>query len=154
MDHDIVLKDLPGITIASIRDKISAYGDVGMLYRELFPILGKAFVRFAGPPLSIYHDPEYKASNVDVEAGVPVQGKPKEKGRIKVRELEPVKAACIVHKGPFDSIGSVYESLMKWIEANGYRISGLAREVYIKSMGQTKNPADYVTEIQIPVEKA
>jgi effector-binding domain-containing protein len=154
MDQDIVLKDLPKITIASIRDKIPAYGEVGKLYGELFPTLGRAFVRFAGPPFSIYHDPEYRESDIDVEAAVPVKGKPKERGRIKVRELEPVKAACMVHKGSFESIAPVYQALMKWIDVNGYRISGPPREVHIKSVGQVKNPADYITEVQVPVEKA
>jgi effector-binding domain-containing protein len=153
-NYNVVLKETPRQTIASIWDTIPAYGDVGKLYGELFPTLGRRFVRFAGPPLSIYHDPEYKQTDVDVEAAVPVQGKPKEVGRIKVRELEPGTVASTVHKGPFEGIGGAYDAVMKWVEANGYRASGPAREVYIKSMGQAKSPEDYVTEVQIPVAKA
>ena len=43
---------------------------------------------------------------------------------------------------------------MRWIEENGYRIAGHSREVYMRGPGEGIDPAHYVTEVQIPVEKA
>jgi effector-binding domain-containing protein len=45
---------------------------------------------------------------------------------------------------------------MSWIESNGYKTSGPCREVYLKGPGLILkgNPANYLTEIQQPVEKA
>jgi len=42
---------------------------------------------------------------------------------------------------------------MRWVESSGYRLAGPGREVYLQYERQG-NPADYVTEIQYPVEKA
>jgi effector-binding domain-containing protein len=44
---------------------------------------------------------------------------------------------------------------MGWIEGNGYRIAGPMRETYLRGPGPDQpDPATYVTEIQVPVEKA
>ncbi|MBK5107822.1 MAG: GyrI-like domain-containing protein, partial [Anaerolineales bacterium] len=38
--------------------------------------------------------------------------------------------ATVVHDGPFITIGEAYAAILKWIEANGYKINGPAREIY------------------------
>jgi len=43
--------------------------------------------------------------------------------------------------------------LLKWIDANGYRIAGPIREVYVQGPEPGRDPSDYVTEIQFPVEQ-
>jgi effector-binding domain-containing protein len=52
-------------------------------------------------------------------------------------------------------IGQSYTALMKWVEANKYEINGLHHEVYLKGPGPILkgNPANYITEIQLPVKK-
>ena len=60
--------------------------------------------------------------------------------------------ATTVHKGAFNNLGQAYDALMKWIDANGYRIAGSCREVYVKY--NRDDLAGNVTEIQFPVEKA
>ncbi|MCZ7546172.1 MAG: GyrI-like domain-containing protein [Anaerolineae bacterium] len=45
-----------------------------------------------------------------------------------------------------------YQAFGQWLEANGYHISGPSREVYLQYAPEM-GPADYVTEIQFPVEK-
>jgi effector-binding domain-containing protein len=41
---------------------------------------------------------------------------------------------------------------MGWIEANGYRLTGPDREIYLQGGTDPDDPS-YVTEIQQPVEK-
>ncbi len=73
-------------------------------------------------------------------------------GRIKVRYLEGVEQmACIVHKGPYQTLGLAYTALSKWIQENGYTISGPQRELYLKGEWDSESTGDYITEIQIPV---
>jgi effector-binding domain-containing protein len=43
--------------------------------------------------------------------------------------------------------------MMRWIETNGYRITGPGREVFLKAPGPGVAPSDYVTEIQLPVAR-
>ena len=42
---------------------------------------------------------------------------------------------------------------MDWIEQNGYRASGLARESYIDGIWNCTDESQWLTEIQVPVEK-
>ena len=62
--------------------------------------------------------------------------------------------ACAVHHGPFVTIGDAYKALISWTEANGYRINGPCREVYLRcaEKGSQTDP-NTVTEIQFPVDK-
>ena len=61
-------------------------------------------------------------------------------------------AASLMYKGPFEGISEPYNALGKWIESNGYHISGEIREVYMSDPAKTK-PDDYVTRIPMPVAK-
>jgi len=153
--QEVVLKKVPALTVASVRDVIPTYGDVGQLYGEIFAHLGQHRVRPAGPPLAIYYDKEYRERDVDVEAAVPVAGSVPEGDRVTGRQLPAVEEmACIVHQGSYDTIGEAYSRLMAWIEANGYRICRPNREVYVRGCESGGDPSTYVTEVQIPVEKA
>lgn len=59
-----------------------------------------------------------------------------------------------LRQGPYERIGEAYNAVMTWLEPNGYHIAGPVREVYLRGPGDTENPEEYVTEIQVPVEKA
>ena len=150
--QEVVLKEVPAQPVASLRDTAPAYSAVGQFLGEVFAHLGQHRVSPAGPPISIYHDHEYREKDVDVEAVVPVTGAVPEGERVKARELAAVEAACIVHQGSYDTLEGTYGQLMCWIEANGYSISGPIREVYME--WQEDDPSGNVTEIQIPVENA
>jgi effector-binding domain-containing protein len=74
---------------------------------------------------------------------------------VKARELPGAEQmACLVHEGSYETVGGTYGQLMKWIEANGYRVTGPCREVYLQGPESGGDPSTYVTEIQFPVEKA
>jgi effector-binding domain-containing protein len=152
--QEVVLKRVPAVTVASVRATIPSYGDVGQLYGEVFGHLGRHSVGPAGPAIGIYYDEEYRESDVDVEAAVPLSRAVPESGRVQVRELPAVDAmACIVHEGSFDTLGATYGQLMGWIEAGGYRICGPCREVYVQWHQPGEDTSGDVTEIQVPVEK-
>ena len=52
------------------------------------------------------------------------------------------------------TIGEAHEAVLRWIEANGYRIVGSDREIYLyNTMPIRLDDPSYVTEIQYPVEK-
>ncbi len=154
-DYHITTKKIEPQLVASIRDVLPTYGEIGRLYREIFEYLGKKMVfKPAGPVMMIGHDDEYKEKDVDVEVAVPIDKKISGSDRVKVYELPSLDhAACIIHKGRYENIGEAYNALMAWIESNGYQISGPDRELYFTDPSKVKDPADNVTEIQFPVEK-
>ena len=43
--------------------------------------------------------------------------------------------------------------MMDWIEQNGCRVVGLARESYIDGIWSCADEFQWLTEIQVPVEK-
>ncbi len=152
MSKDVVMKQVAPQWVASIREIIPAYPAVGELYGELIETLGHA--AFTGPCVALWHDREYKEKDVDAEAGVYVKQQITPKGRVGVRELPAENVASILHEGAYNRLSESYDALGRWIEANGYRPCGPAREIYLKSSMPVRQDDDnYVTEIQIPVER-
>ena len=154
--YDVVIKKVPALRVASIRDTIPAYSQQGHLWGELYAYLGQQRIQMNGPCLTLYHDKEYKERDVDAEVCQPVDTTARGTERIKINELPAVETmASVVHHGAFTEFNNVYQALLKWIQENGYRICGPDREIYIKT-GEPLRQDDpsYVTEIQIPVEKA
>jgi effector-binding domain-containing protein len=62
------------------------------------------------------------------------------------------EAATIVHRGPMDDVDATYQAVATWVEANGYRQNGFAREVYL-NYGDG-DPADWITELQLEITKS
>ncbi len=153
--QEVVLKKVPAMTVASVRDVVPTYADCGQLYSEIYKYIGRHRARPAGPGLTIYYDEGYHERDVDVEAAVPVAKELPSSDRVKFRELPAVEEmACTVHQGSYDTMGEAYNRLMAWIEAHDYRICGPNRAVYITGPRPLRKPSSYVTEVQFPVDKA
>jgi effector-binding domain-containing protein len=168
-DYDVVLKKVDPQKVVAIRDIAPTYSDQGPFWKELSVYLAQQGTRAAGPSLTIYYDTEYRERDVDVETATPIGAPLPSTERIKVRELPGVETmACVIHQGSYDTLGQAYSALLTWIETNGYRIVGPNREVYLRCPDNdyddpvaygydnyvADDPAEYVTEVQFPVEKA
>lgn len=152
-DYEVVLKTIQPITVASVRETLPNYPAVGRLFNELYDYLHRQGVKPGNYCIAIWHDAEYRESDVDAEAVVAVDKLLPECDRIKVYELPGCdRAACGVHQGSYNTITHSYNYLLNWVENNGYRIVGPNREVYIQG-GPEQDNESYVTEIQFPVEK-
>lgn len=152
-NYDVVIKKVEPLKVAALRGVVPTPPDQGRLWQELDGHLAAQHVRPAGPCLSLYHDDEYKERDWDIEVCEPIEGSLLESGRVTVRQLPGVEtAACVVHHGPFVTIGEAYDALMKWISTSGYHIVGPSREVYLREAkdGDQHDP-DTITEIQFPV---
>ncbi|MGG2461792.1 MerR family transcriptional regulator [Streptomyces sp. RGM 3693] len=60
-------------------------------------------------------------------------------------------AATVVHRGPMSRIVPTAQHLAHWIDGNGYRSAGYARELYLECPDDEE---EWVTEIQEPVIRA
>ena len=76
----------------------------------------------------------------------------KENERIKFRKIPATKVISIYHKGAYENLGEAYAYIMKYAEANGYKIAGLARESYIDGIWNKESFDEWLTEIQLPIE--
>jgi len=155
MMYNVILKELPGIIVASVRTRIPNYEAFNTIYPEMGKYMEEQKVKCATPGycFTIYHDGEYKESDIDVEICESVTDFANDSDKVKFKKIETVKtAACVIHKGPYNTIGLSYGAVMKWIEENGYDIIGLPRESYIDGIWNKENPEEWLTEIQIPIK--
>lgn len=68
-------------------------------------------------------------------------------------EIKEGMFACVYHHGPYEETDETYKKVMKYIDQEGYEISGDAIEIALIDWSVTENPEEQVTEIQIPIMK-
>lgn len=153
--YDVVIKDVEAIKFASVRDVVPTPPEQGPLWVELKDYLEMRQIRPNGVCFTLYHDEGFKERECDVEVCEPIDGDLTETERVKVHSLPVTTMACTVHNGPFVTIGESYNAIGKWMDANGYRIVGPCREVYLNpAKNASQTDPNTVTELQFPVEKA
>lgn len=151
MAGEVVLKDLGPQWIVSMREVIPAFRTIGTLFGKLYGALGPLASQGVGA--AIFHDQEFKEQEIDVEVGIYVKQAASVSPPLLVRELPGAIAASIVHHGAFNRISEAYQALLHWIDANGYRQSGPARELFLHiSRPASRDDESNVTEIQVPVD--
>ena len=167
LKYDVVLRDIPPQLVASIRRKVFNTDDeIQRMFEELEAYVHKHQARATAVPLTIYFDDEYIDKSADVEVAVPISQPIPATKEIIVREIAGIPtAACIVYTGGYERANEVLNTLMIWIETNGYHNSGPLREVYLRFGADSPDSLNlpeafitdqselYVTEIQLPVEK-
>ena len=154
--YDVVIKKIEPIKVASVRGVVPTPPDQRSLWDELMDYLNQQKARMIGPPFAIYHDPEHRERDWDIEVCMPIIDELASRNGVKVYDLPASeKTACVVHTGSFATIGEAYDALAKWIDQNGYRIVGPGRELNLRlpeKLGDQNDP-NTVNEIQFPVEK-
>lgn len=154
-DYDVVLKQVDVQLVASVRDTLGSFPEVGRLFNEIYGYLARSGVD--GLSLigaAIWHDTEFKENNIDGEAAVYLKSPVSAGERVKVYELPGATMASVIHKGAYNKFSQAYAAIEHWIEANGYTIVGPNREIYLECAQPVRQDDDsYVTEIQFPVAK-
>lgn len=167
LKYDVVLRSIAPQWVASIRQKVTDGGqEIESMFDELEAYVKQFQARAANSPLTIYYDEEYLEHDADLETAVPILHPIPATDRITVREIPGIAtAACLVFTGRYDRADEALNTLMIWIEANGYRNNGALREVYLRFGADKADELNlpkafitdqselYVTEIQLPVEK-
>ncbi len=154
--HEVVIKILKPLLVASIRRVMPAHNKITPLYDELNAYLIRQGIAPSGP-ITIWHDETYHESDVDTEAAITLKTRVSETAAVKVYELAGGSMASTVHNGEYNQLNLAYNAIHLWVDANGYRIIGPPRELYLYYSSQEPLRFDdpsYVTEIQFPVEKA
>jgi len=157
MEYEVKLKAIPSYKVISLRRIIPAYNCEGMLWGDLGKFVERENIHCSSSNVAfaIYHDREYKERDVDTEVVMAVDEFGESNGEFIFRETEAVPCiASIMVPGPFENIAPAFESLANWLEKNeNYTMTGTSRQVCHKGPWNENNPEDYLTEIQVPVEK-
>jgi DNA-binding transcriptional MerR regulator len=155
-DYDVILKTVPPMLIASRRvtiptnDQVPGYLDSA--YGEVYKYVREHGARDMGPCFALWHQPAEVHANEVAEAAVPIDHPLPGTERVKVYELPQAQVAAAVHQGSFENFTQLHATLLEWVDANGYRIVGPYREIYMQH--KPGDTGDSAVEIQYPVEKA
>ena len=157
-EQEVVLKQVEGQRVLSIRETVPTPAHVGTLLNESFGAMMSRAIQPSAPPIAIFHDNEFKPENMDVEIALPVgaavkDNVPLDHGRaLTIRDMPAIQMASIIHKGDYgEAMTPTYDAIAYWIERNGYKIVGPSREVYLAAADGENEP---ITEIQFPIAKS
>ncbi|MGW4772282.1 MerR family transcriptional regulator [Nocardia sp. NPDC004278] len=154
--NDVVIKSIPAVRVAELTGVASDFEPqtigpvVGPLFEQLCARLAQVSIDIVGPGIAYYE--EQPDGSVHVHAAMPVNADPAAAYEFTIVDLPAVpQAATVVHRGSMDEVLEPWQSLGKWIDANGYRSAGPAREVTLEF---TEDPSGWVTELQEPIHTA
>jgi DNA-binding transcriptional MerR regulator len=162
---DVLLREIAPQLVLSWREVVPDDDRIQSMFEEAETYIAGFHARADGPPLTIYHDQEYREKDIDAEIVLPLKFAIPGTEEMHVRNLPAIKmAACVIHTGDYATIYQAYNALLEWIEANGYRIAGPIREVYLRYTADglgfdlpptylARDANSFVTELQLPVEK-
>ncbi len=153
MQYEVHVRETADQPVATVRDRTPVSGFPAFFqgaYGEILGLIGAAGIQPAGPPFSIYHDPEFTDDDVDVEVGFPVARAVASAGRVVGRVLPGGPVAETLHVGPYDEVGPAYRAVAGWVQEHGHEMAGPPREVYLVGVGMAE-PAEYRTEIVFPI---
>ena len=154
--YDVIVKKVDPVRVAIVRDVVPTQAEINTTFNRLFDevmeYIKDTGAGFAGPAILLWYDPG-NMENTPVAAAMPTNGAVAGNHRVRIEELEGVHMASTLHRGPFSTLMGAYDAVMRYIEANGYRIAGPSREVNLE-YDRHGDPNHYLTEVQFPVEKA
>ncbi|MGW1991254.1 MerR family transcriptional regulator [Embleya sp. NPDC001921] len=158
---DIVIKRIPAVRVAEATATTTAGADgpegigpiIGPLYDELCRRLAAAGVVPTGPGIAYYEASPDEEDTVVIHAGMTIAAEHRAGVGVdfdfEIVDLPEIEcAATYVHRGSMDDVMTGVQAMARWIDANGYRSLGYARELYLECPA---DPEQWVTELQEPI---
>jgi len=152
---------LAAVSVLALRERLRSLDEVQQMFEAAEQRVARHGCRARRSPFLLFHDMEYRDSQVDVEVCVPVEAAALGVcGGCLVPAVE--RAACVRFSGGYEQAPALYEWLLGWMDRSAMRIAGPIRETYVRfgadQVGYTLpagllagSPADYETELQIPL---
>ena len=101
----------------------------------------------------IYPDDGYRESNVFIEYAQSVDKVGRDTATLKFKEIEPIRAVSVTHRGSYETLRDAYIFAVKWAREKGYTLSGEPRERYIHGSWDREEESEWLTELQLPIAK-
>lgn len=150
----VLIKEIPEVIVCTMEKRIKSYDALFELMPQMGAQMENLDCQCALPEYCFTHylEPEYKDEDILVEICEAVTEKKQDSGDIVFKVFPKVPmAACIFHKGSYNTLHKSYTMLLQYIEENGYEICGNIRESYIDGIWNKDTENEWLTEIQIPV---
>ena len=152
--QDVVIKRTQPIRVAEVTGTAPGFGheNLGPVFGRLIPeVLDYLKERKLRPGIMVAHyEGPSDDGSVVLHAGFDIgDAHPLGHGNVHVVDLPSIAVAAVVHRGPMDTVASVYDALAQWIEDSGHRLVGASRELY--HVWHDGDPESCVTELQMPI---
>ena len=151
----VLIKTIPQTTVAFMRIRLKSYDCLFDRMPEMGTLMEKAGCECALPEycFTAYPEAGYKDADILVDICESVVAAKKETGDLRFKTLPEIQAACVFHKGSYRTFAESYETVLRYIEENGYEIAGEIRESYIDGVWNKDDESQWLSEIQVPVRK-
>lgn len=153
MPVPVTRRTIPAHLVASVRDVIPTYADEALLWGRLMPPLLRDHAPV--PPdahaIAVFHDPDYRETDCDVEVRLRVDAPFAEVDGVRCVEVPAQDVAVGVLHGSYEGMAAAMEDVGRWIAHEGLAIAGPMFNVYLVSPREEPDPAGWVTEVCVPV---
>lgn len=125
------------------------YGSIGMF-------MAKHNIAMNGMPLTVYQDMNMDDGTVIMSNGIPVSEKITitDNSGILCGYIPKTKVLKTTLKGNYTNLSKAWTESMKYLEENNLEQSDIKPfEIYTNDPGDFPNPADWITEIYIPIKE-
>ena len=152
--YSVSIKPIPSYSVLSLRRVVPDYYAEGLLWKEMAAFAAAHRIPISDNTFTIYHDADYRETDVDMEICAPVAWLGKDGGGFTFRHTEPVSVmAYTMVRGPFENIAGAYRAFADWLQEHSqYRMGGHSRQMVHRGPWNEEAPEHYLTEIQIPLE--
>jgi DNA-binding transcriptional MerR regulator len=155
---DVVVRDIPAELVATM-DVTDAGGDVGRAFYELELRIRDTGVRAPRPPGALAAERSLTSDGPAIEVFVPIR---RAAAGLEVRRLPAIRAATILHRGAYETVGATRRALRAWLGATGQEAADPVRTIYLQFGAEedlrlpaqflVNQAADLLTEIQVPIQ--
>lgn len=147
------IRALPSVRVARV---IKTVADFKAVETAVGPMMGRLYSSLSNADVIVgevcFATYEMTNEAVIITAAIQVGSDIGSGEGFEVVDLPSVEAAaCVVHRGDLDAIGSTWDRLRRWIRRQGYRPIDVYRETYV--IGEPNPRAVWATELQQVVAK-
>lgn len=111
--YNVVVKEIPSRKVMSIRKKTASFEEESLLWNMLYQESLQQHVQLTNPPIgmTIYHDTEYKDSDIDIEVQSNIVGDYKDNDVVKFYQADGFTMASVTFSGSYDQMNDITQAL-------------------------------------------
>lgn len=153
---DIQIDSVEAQKFIGVREMVGANGFEEFYtraYGQIGAFLGENKIAPMGMPLSLHFGMNESKDTFDTEAAfmVPFETEIDLEEGLTYQTNPSGRLVYAIHKGPYHTVQSTWEAVMKYVEENGLVIHGVPYELYVNDPA-TVAPEEILTKICVPVE--
>ncbi|MDO4492315.1 MAG: MerR family transcriptional regulator [Clostridia bacterium] len=152
----VLVRNLPGVTVASMTVRLASYEDLFEVMPRMGALMEESGCTCALPEYcyTAYPEPGFREEDILAEVCEAVTEAKEPHDGLEFKAVPGVAAACVYHRGPYETLPESYGTVLDYVRENGYVIAGPIRERYIDGVWNRDSETEWLTEIQVPVAVA